>query len=107
MRSSCRQASLVMAMTIPTSVKITIRIWTTSQKRGSSTAAPLLDDRLPQRNGHGVHPRVGLELEDGPLGVRLHGLGGEADAPRHLLGVEPLSEQLKDLALALRQRGVG
>src|SRR5688572_7327380 len=89
-RSSCRQASLVMAMTIPISVKITIRTWTTSQKRGSSTAAPLLDDRLPQRDGHGVHPRVRLELEDGALGVRLDRLGGETDAPRHLLRVEAL-----------------
>jgi hypothetical protein len=40
------QASLVIAMTIPMRVKITIRIWTTIQKRGISNAAPLLDDGL-------------------------------------------------------------
>src|ERR687895_503346 len=95
-----------MAMTIPTSVKITIRTWTAIQKRGISTAAPLLDDRLPQRDGHGVHARVRLELEDGALRVRLDRLGGEADAPRHLLGVEALGEQLKDLAIA-RSRSSG
>jgi hypothetical protein len=53
-----------------------------------------------------VHPRVSLELEDGALGVGLHGLGGEADAPRHLLRVEALGEQLQDLPLALGERGV-
>jgi AI-2E family transporter len=105
-KSSCRQASLVIAMTAPISTKTTIRTWTTIQRRGCSTAAPLLDDGLPQRDGHGVHPRVSLELEDGALGVRLDRLGGEADALRDLLGVEALGQQLKDLALALGERGV-
>ena len=108
LRSSCpAQDSLTIAMTIPIRTKITIRIWTTSQKRGSSTAAPLLDDRLTQRDGDRVHARVRLQLEDRALGVRLDRLGREPDAPRHLLGVQPLGQQLEDLALALGERGVG
>ena len=68
--------------------------------------AALLDDRLTQRDRDGVHARVGLELEDRALGVRLDGLGAEPDAPRDLLGVEALGQQLEDLALALGERRV-
>src|SRR5215208_3460396 len=94
-------------MTIPMRTKITIRTWTTIQKRGSSTAAPLLDNGLTQGDGDRVDARVRLELEDRPLGVRLDGLGGEPDAPGDLLGVKALGQELEDLALALRQWRVG
>ena len=60
---------------IPITVKITIRTWTTIQKRGSSTDKRLLDDRLTQRDRNRVHARVGLELQDRALGVRLDRLG--------------------------------
>ena len=53
--------------------------------------ARLLDDRLAKRDRHRVHAGVRLELEDRALGVRLHGLGAQPDAPRDLLGVEALA----------------
>ena len=62
--------------------------------------------RLAQRDRDRVHARVGLELQDRALGVRLDRLGAQPDAARDLLGVEALGEQLEDLALALGQRRV-
>ena len=61
-----------------------------------SGAAPrpecLLDDRLAERDGHRVHARIGLELQDRALRVGLDRLRAEPDASRDLLRVEALGD---------------
>src|SRR3954464_12499255 len=126
----------MMAITAAATQKMTMRTCIQIQKRGSCTAAEfdeersrgagpastrgasppytrlcrvtprLLDDGLTQGDGHRVHTRVGLELHDRALGVRLDGLGAQPDPPCDLLGVEALGQELEDLPLALGERRV-
>ena len=97
-------ASFTIAMIIPATTKTTNTTCIQSHQRRHVLHGRLIDDRLPQRDRHGVRARVGLELPDHALGVRLHGLHAQPDPPRDLLGVVALGEQLEDLALALGQR---
>ena len=107
-RSSCpAQSSFVIAMTIPISTKITIRTWTTIQKRGSSTGGSY--SMIAWRSAIATACtrvsassfRIARLVSDLTVSV------DQPDAARDLLGVEALGQQLEDLPLALGERGVG
>src|SRR5581483_5922519 len=78
--------------------------------RSSACEAPpfrgwLLDQRLAQGVGHGLCPRVGLELVHRLLDVRAHGERGDAELAPDLLVAHAVGEQAEHFPLALRDPG--
>ena len=69
--------------------------------------AALVDQAVADADRHGLGARGGLELRQDPLGVGAHGLGGEAEALGHGVGLHAVGQHLEDLALAGAQRAVG